>query len=334
MHKYLKYIVAAFIGIALLTLPISVPTIKTFCDCSIFNTKWNGCSKFANMAYSSGGDVVPLLSPYNTYNFNNINGVLFIIAPNLDFSKYEIEKIKEFLDNGNTVVIADDFGTANEILRGLNLSMRISKHGVNDLFYHIDDDLTTTYKINTFGGNITTNIPSFIHANDGVILTSSVSTSNGKQKSFPIMVETNYSNGKIIIISDPDVFINGMHNFNSKFWEGFLEHINAKTYYFDEVHHAGFDPYDIGVVYLHSSVSKNTMFLVFFVVVTLGFLIETKMLNGVFERIIRIFRRKNKKLDENLLYKIAKEHNIDIESLRYFVETIREGRKYGRKRLS
>ncbi|XRO75230.1 DUF4350 domain-containing protein [Methanocaldococcus sp. 28A] len=330
MNKYLKYVVLACIGVALLSLPIGVPTIKTFSDYSIFNTKWNGCSEFAKMVYKRG-DIVPLISPYNTYDFSKMNGVLFIIGPNLDFSTYEIEKIKEFLNNGNTVVIADDFGTANEILKGLNLSMRISNSKVNDLFYYKNDNLIVTCKVKNFNGNVTLNVPAYINSNNGIILTSSVSVSNGKQKAYPIMVETNYSNGKIVIISDPDIFINGMYKFNSKFWKYFLEHINAGTYYFDEVHHAGFSPYDIGVVYLHSSVSKNKMFLIFFVIIVLGFLNESGLYVKIFNRLVRVLNRKNNKID---IKKIAEENNIEYEKLKEFIEMVRAGRKYGRKSIS
>ncbi|XRP97060.1 DUF4350 domain-containing protein [Methanocaldococcus sp. 16A] len=329
MNKYLKYVILACIGVALLSLPVGVPTIKTFADYSIFNTKWNGCSKFAKMVYEKG-KITPLISPYNTYDFSKMNGVLFIIGPNLDFSKYEIENIKKFLENGNTVVIADDFGTANEILKGLNLSLRISNTKVNDLFYYKNDNLIVTCKVKNFNGNVTLNIPAYINANNGIILTSSVSVSKGKQRAYPIMVETNYSNGKIIIISDPDIFINGMYKFNSKFWEDFLRHINAGTYYFDEVHHSGFSPYDIGVVYIHSSVSKNEMFIIFFIVMVFGYLNESGFLVKILNRLAKVLNRGNN-LD---IKKIAEENNINYEDLKEFLEIVREGRKYGRKRVS
>lgn len=328
MNKYLKYVLVAIIGVAFMMLPIGVPMIKTFSDYSMFNRDWNGCSKFAKKIYQNNYKIVPIISPYNTYDFNQKNGVLFIIGPSLDFSDNEVEQVREFLNNGNTIVIADDFGTANQVLEKLNISAKVSKNRVNDMFYYLNDDLIITCRIkNDFGNSITMNVPSYVNLNEGInegiILTSLVSSSGKKEKAYPIMVETKYSSGKIIIISDPDIFTNGMYEFNNEFLEEFLAYLNSEVYFFDEAHRAGFDPYDLGVMYLHSSVSKNAMFLIFVIVMLVGYLNET----GLIKKMLNFKRKQN--LNEKMLKKIAENHNIDVEDLKKVITKIKEGRNYG-----
>ena len=47
--------------------------------------------------------------------------MLVIIGPDVDFSSLEAKEVKEFLENGGTLFIADDFGTANSLLEKLGV---------------------------------------------------------------------------------------------------------------------------------------------------------------------------------------------------------------------
>ncbi|EHP88355.1 DUF4350 domain-containing protein [Methanotorris formicicus] len=307
MAKYLKYVTFGILGILLLSLPSTLPVIKSFCPYSIFNTDWNGCSKFAKMIHDRG-EVVPLISPYDSYNIKN--GVLFIISPDIHYSSKDVEKIKTFLENGGTVIIADDFGYGNDILEGLNISPKISKRRAEDLFYYKNYSLIETYRIEDFDGKITFNIPSYISSNNGEIRTSSISKKI-------LMKKVKYANGKVVIISDPDVFINAMETYNKNFWDVFLNNLDGYVYYIDEVHHSKFSPYDIGVVYVQSNLSNNTKFIIFSLIVIGIFIIN----NIDFSRIIK-FKRKTS------LEKIAEENNIDINELNRVISKIKEGKNY------
>ena len=67
------YAFLIFIGILLLVLPLAVPVIKTSAEFSMFNTKWNGCSKFAKLL-AERGKVVPIMYPYNSVGLSKLNG--------------------------------------------------------------------------------------------------------------------------------------------------------------------------------------------------------------------------------------------------------------------
>ncbi|NPA62805.1 MAG: DUF4350 domain-containing protein [Methanococci archaeon] len=311
MEKYLKYITLGILGVLLLSLPYSLPVIKSFCPYSIFNTNWDGCSEFARMMYNNG-EVIPIISPYDSYNIKG--GVLFIICPDMHYSNKDVEKIKNFLKNGGTLVIADDFGCADDILNGLNVSSKISNKQAMDLFYYKNYSLIETYKINGYNGKITFNIPSYIVSHKGEIRTSSISKKI-------LMKRIRYGSGEIIIISDPDIFINGMKEYNKKFWNEFLNELDSDVYYIDEVHHSSFSPYDIGVVYLQSNLSNDSKFVIFSLIVIGSFIFSTVDLS----KIIKFgFRFRNKKF----LEKIAEENNINMEKLNEIISKIKEGRNY------
>ena len=250
-----------------------------------------------------------IITPEQRYDKN---GVLFIISPNMHYSEWDVEKIRNFLDRGNIVVIVDDFGTANDVLNGLNIPKKISNKRAHDLFYLKNSSLIVTPNIQGFDNKITMNIPSYITSDTGQIKTSSISNKI-------IMDEINYSKGKIIIVSEPDIFINGMKEYNKDFWEYFLDNLNGEVVYIDEIHHSGFDPYDIGVVYIHNEVPNGVKYLVFAIIV-----IGVYLLNNInFEFIYQKFRKNGLDLE-----KIAKENNLNKEKLEQILSKIREGRNY------
>ncbi len=304
MEKYLKYITLGIIGILLLSFPFSVPVIKSFCPYSIFNTNWNGCSEFAKMIHHRG-KLIPILSPYDSYSINE--GVLFIISPDIHYSNSDIEKIKNFLNNGGVLVIADDFGYSNDILDGLNISSKISRRRTFDLFYYKNYSLIQTYKVENFNGKLTFNIPSYLLSNNGEI----------KSSKKVLMKKIKYGNGEVIVISDSDIFINGMKNYNEKFWEFFLNNLNANIYYIDEVHHSSFSPYDIGVTYLHSNLTNNQKFIIFSIIVIGTFILENINLLKVVK-----FKKKTSLED------IAEKHDINLEDLNRIISKIEKGKNY------
>ena len=315
MRSYLKYGAYGIIGIMLLSLPISTPFIKTNQEHSVFNSRWNGCSEFGKLMHHTG-NLIPLIPPYTEYNFED--GMLVVIAPDNKYSDSEIEQIKEFLERGNTLLIADDSGITNNIFKKLNLSISISNKPCKDLFYLNNSAFIITPNIDGFDGNILTDMPSSINSkNKGEITTSSISN-------YIIMDEINYSNGKIIVISDPDIFINGMKEHNNEFWRYLLNNYKGKKIYVDESHYSNYAPYDIGVNYVHRGLSSSSKFIVFLIIVIVLFITR----NFNFEYLINIINRKNIDLE-----KISKEHNIDLDKLNDMINKINQSGTYGRKRI-
>lgn len=330
MEKYIKYLLIALIGAVLLSLPAGVPTIKSYSEYSSFNTDWNGCSKFTKQIYDSKIDITPIYSPYDDYNFDK-NGVLFIIGPEIGFSDIEIEKIENFLENGNTLVIADDFGTSNQILEKLNISNKFTKNKINDIFYISNENLIEYQIPESHGGGVlVTNIPTYT-SKTGFITTSNFSKSSSKTGSLTLISEMNYGNGKIILIADPDVFTNGLYEYNQNFLENFLERLNSDHIYIDEIHHKDFG-YEISVFYVQKSVPKEFTLLLMLLVISLFQINNKKLFNNATKKLISKFARKRSKNEEEILKNISENHGIDLNDLKRVLKNIKDGNN-GRKRI-
>ncbi len=307
MNKYFKYIFLSIFGILILSLPLATPVINSSTPYSIFNKRWNGCSEFAKVIYNySNKNIVPIMTPLNTFNLKNEGNVLITIAPNMEYTDEEVKSIKEFLKNGGTLVVIDDFNMGNSILKKLNVSIKISKKGTKDIFYYKNDNLLETYRINLPGydGTVVCNIPSYIES--GRISNGSlISTSDLTNKY--IMASTNYGNGKIIVVSDPDIFINCMEKFNKKFWIAFINTLPKGRFYIDETHHQSFSLYNMGVTYVQSNLSNEVKFLIFLIIIG-SYLLLNKLSNidisKIFKRNIKINNK-----DKRVLNKIYNQRN-------------------------
>lgn len=89
---------------------------------SIYNTSTDpgdGCSELASELVSNGYEVHPLISSLSVINSIPSNQVLCIIGPTHFFSIIEISALLDFFMNGGSLLLVDDFGSANNILDGL-----------------------------------------------------------------------------------------------------------------------------------------------------------------------------------------------------------------------
>ncbi|MBA2853124.1 hypothetical protein HNP89_001081 [Methanococcus maripaludis] len=331
MEKYFKYILIALLGVIFISLPAGVPMIKSFSEYSSFNTDWNGCSKFTKMLYDSEIIVTPIYSPYEDYNFDK-NGVLFIIGPEIGFSNSEIQKIGNFVKCGNTLIIADDFGTSNQILEQLNLTDKFTKKRLKDIFYTSNENLIE-YKVSEEygGGYIVTNIPTYT-LKTGFVAASNFSDVKLKTQNPALISKVPYENGNIILIGDPDIFTNGLYNYNKNFLKEFIQKLNSNHIYIDEIHHKDFG-YEISVFYVHKSVPKELILIVLLLIVCSFHVQNKKVFNNATKKLISKFSKKRSENDEKVLKNISEKHDIDFDDLKRVINNIKDGNN-GRKRIS
>jgi len=57
---------------------------------------------------------------------NPSNTTLLIIGPEKNFTKYEAWILRRFLETGGRIILADDFGSGNELLRSLGVDVRLN----------------------------------------------------------------------------------------------------------------------------------------------------------------------------------------------------------------
>jgi len=89
-------------------------------DFSIFNTSWNGTSEFRQLSVDRGHETLSIETSMSVITRYNGSGVLVILGPVRDFTFDAVLTIFDFLRAGGSVLIADDFGTANSSFYWLN----------------------------------------------------------------------------------------------------------------------------------------------------------------------------------------------------------------------
>ena len=293
MNKTVKYLVLLLLLFALITMPLTVPIFKSSTPYSIFNRNWDGTSRFAKLSYQKGKEVVPIFESFDMANVSELNGVLLIIGPNLTFTGAEIEHIRLFLERGNTLFIADDFGTGNEILRALNVPVGISDYPLWDFFYEGDDRLVVSVRIEDplLARNVTkivTNEPSgIIVTRKGEAYVSKVAMINLHRRMYPLMTELRYNSGRIVVLSDPDVLANMQFEENRQFLSNLVDYLGGDVFYFDEAHHPDFNLYTAGTVTITRVLPRDRAVKL---IITVAILILLREL-GVFGLIGVIVRR-------------------------------------------
>ena len=324
MNKTVKYLILLLLLFALITMPLTIPVFKSSTQYSIFNKNWDGTSRFAKLAYLKGREVVPIFESFDIANISELNGVLLIIGPNMTFTGAEVEQIKLFLERGNTLFIADDFGTGNEILRALNVPVGISNYPLWDFFYEGDDRLVVSVRIEDplLARNVTkvvTNEPSgIIVTRKGEAYVSKVAMINLHRRMYPVMTEVSYGNGRIVILSDPDVLANMQFEENRQFLSNLVDYLGGDVFYFDEAHHPDFNLYTAGTVTITRVLPEDRAVRLILAVAALILLKELGvfgLLGGLVRRFASRFFRKEVNVDEVAL-SLAREKGWDEKEVR------------------
>jgi hypothetical protein len=305
----------------------------------MFNTDWDGCSEFAKVLVDRGR-LAPVLYPYNTIDFKE-EGVLIVVGPDMGFSSLEIEKVRDFVEKGGTLFIADDFGRANNLLTGLGVKGKFSDKRLGDIFYSRSADFPVVARIEDPQlaydvEGLVLNVPSVItgleegeEAEEGVFSSKvSVVGEGGNRKSYPILAETKYGAGRVILLSDPDILINDMNAENGKFIDNLAGYLSpgsgSGVFYFDDVHHSEFNPYSISTIYIHRELDKGKAFRIFAFVAALMIFIESGIALAVIHGIGRLIPARKGDLD--ILEGLPE--RIDKRIIKRIVKEIKTGSKF------
>ena len=214
------------------------------------NLGWNGCSEITSLSRN-----VTFLSYDKPLTGSPL---LAIIGPATEFSKKESSRIWRFMENGGSVLLADDFGTGNELLKDLNVSAKFSKTPLADLLYYDKNPgfpLIIDFSPSPLTINVTAlllNRPSYIEIENSSQVIELASSSpfsfidlneehrpaiNETVDSYPVMALTKIGKGSLILVSDPDIFVNeivDLYN-NKQLFENLLK-IGGGSLLFDIDH--------------------------------------------------------------------------------------------------
>ena len=214
-------------GIVLLAaaLVLTVHLSSNNLEFSRYNTGWNGTSVF--FSELDRHHVTLVGDPKELASYRN-NSLLIVIAPSRRPTGAEISAYRAFLERGNTIFLADDFGSGDEILRGLGSRITLLEGNLSSIDREYADPYTITVYRQTNGSIATRaktlilNRPVGLEGGDPIFLTSLLSwiDENGDKRinadevmgQFAVMSEEPVGRGKLVVLSDPSIFINSMQD--------------------------------------------------------------------------------------------------------------------------
>lgn len=187
------------------------------------NTGWNGTSRFFS---DLDRHRVERIAEPDQLSTRQDNATLLLIAPGHLPSGPEISAYRAFLDHGNTMVIADDFGTGNAILQGIGSSISILPGNLSS----IDREYADSYSVVVYQAlnaspvenvkSLLLNRPASLKGGTPLMRTSTLSwvDMNGDRRInnnevlgvSVVMASDPLWQGRLVVLSDPSIFINAM----------------------------------------------------------------------------------------------------------------------------
>jgi hypothetical protein len=147
------------------------------------------------------------------------NSTLFIIGPSTPFTPDETGNVKTYLNRGGRLVLADDFGSGNELLDGLGLNVRFDGGLLEDPLFRERNMLLPTVRTDYVKvGSVVLNYATALKGIEDSEVTAwsspfSILTPSGDKGNLgaePIIADVRVGQGRLLLISDSSVFINGM----------------------------------------------------------------------------------------------------------------------------
>jgi hypothetical protein len=189
------------------------------------NIGWNGTSSF--FSDLNRHHTVDIIDPGQLAGYPP-NTTLLIIAPYRHPTAEELAAYSAFLKKGDTIFLADDFGTGNEILSGIGSHVSLLPGNLSSLDRRYPDSYSViAYRAVdeepfSLPSDIALNRPAALDGGSPLMLTSIMSwiDLNGEHRltrgeelgTYPVMVTESIGTGQLIVLSDPSIFINSMYS--------------------------------------------------------------------------------------------------------------------------
>ena len=244
-----EVIVVTAIAVTALLLTVITSVYPVPVDFWPQNPFWNGLygisSVVSNVSYGDLRTFALTADPNSS--------VIAVIGPSKDFSPEEVDAVMAFLMKGGEVIVADDFGTGNQLLAGLDLPVVINGSLLVDpLFNSGAPELPKVWwgdkpLVLNYASVLQPSGQGSPHFFDALAIVNSSAFSyldvnlDGEhdslepEGSFVIAAKVRIGEGSVVIISDPSIFINTM--LDDEFNEEFIQYIvGNKTLLVDSSH--------------------------------------------------------------------------------------------------
>jgi hypothetical protein len=193
-------------------------------DFNLQNPDWNGLSHLASAIHAT-----PLYSTA-TLAGQGSGKTLLIVGPKKNYTTEESSQVLSFLHSGGKVVVADDLGSADSLLDAIGspitidpvLMCQYENYYVNQTF-PIITNISSPNMQNV--RQIVLNHPASLNVTDTAEIIASTSDKawldyNGnlsldgdeRMGIYPVAAIDSFAGGQLLVISDPDVFVNSMQD--------------------------------------------------------------------------------------------------------------------------
>ena len=184
--------------------------------------------------------------------------LLAIIGPKIPFEKPQSVQLWSFLNAGGTVLLADDYGTGNTLLEGLNVSARFAGQPLADLYFYSKSPsfpVISQFTADPITRNLTTIImdhASYLNVSNPVTVKvlaisspfSFIDESNNgtlspaeKTQSYPVIATTHIGRGILVLVANSYIFTNEMiSQLNNRILFSNILRLGNGTLGFDVVH--------------------------------------------------------------------------------------------------
>ena len=220
LRRYLL-IISLAIAAALIIVVWLYPSSNDF---SAENPSWNGAAEFTDSFVTSS------LRSYADLPENPEDTVLVLI-PYIEFTDSDLALLSSYINDGGTLVLADDYGYGNTVLEYLQINASFNGEPLldpvfnykNSFFPRVTDFASSTLTENL--DSIVLNHATGMTIGDGVeIIAQSSATSfidlNDDQLydqeeplgPLPVAAQADFNDGMVIMLSDPSIIINCMQD--------------------------------------------------------------------------------------------------------------------------
>lgn len=193
-----------------------------------YNRAWDGTSELRQEAGVSASTIVaPRMSAYD--DASPPTTISFVLSPDEAYADDEAARLERFVRAGGTLVVAEDFGPhTNPLLRRVGVSTRVDGRLVrSERDYYRSPNLTvatnvrespltdgvdrltlnrgTVLRPNGARVLVETSQFAYVDANENATLDAGES-----MRRYPVVTAERVGDGRVVVISDPSLFINGM----------------------------------------------------------------------------------------------------------------------------
>jgi hypothetical protein len=186
------------------------------------NSGWDGTSIISGELEAAGAERIGDLALLSEYS----DAALLIIAPHKGLSADEKAQYKAFVQRGNVLVLADEYGPGDEILEGVGSTIRFANGTLLSIDLEYNDPSTIiAYRSGDAPlvdgvRSVVLNRPAPLVGGESLLSTSNISwidvAENGRIDAnetlgpHAVIAHEIVGQGEVIVISDPSLFINAM----------------------------------------------------------------------------------------------------------------------------